>query len=51
MTNKTVNWTTANGTVNGIVLESLGKGNYLVDVGNGKSVIVNEKSFKDGDKG
>ena len=44
----TVSWKAVNGVVSGTLEGEIKPGEWLVRLDNGKSVIVNEKSFIDG---
>lgn len=43
-----VRWNAANGVVEGTILDYLGNNEWLVRLGSGKCVIVNQKSFLNG---
>lgn len=42
-----VSWIGVNRIETGVIIEDLGRGNYMVRTPVGKNVIVNEKSFTD----
>lgn len=43
-------WNAVNGIVEGKILDYMGNGEWLVEAGKGKHVIVNEASFINGER-